>query len=76
MSLGLLFHYLLLNMLAVNSEIIKQVHQVGLSLFTYQDDARSNKHKISYIFLAPLKHSFICVLDLIQKIDFYQSKTS
>jgi hypothetical protein len=31
---------------AVNSEIIKQVISVGLSLFNYQDDARSNKLKI------------------------------
>ena len=31
---------------AVNSEIIKQVTSVGLSLYNYQDDARSNKHKI------------------------------
>jgi len=32
--------------LAVNSEIKKQVTSVGLSLFNYQDDARSNKRKI------------------------------
>jgi len=32
---------------AVNSEIIKQVTSVGLSLSNYQDDARSNKHKIT-----------------------------
>jgi hypothetical protein len=32
---------------AVNSEIIKKWHQVGLSLFNYQDDARSNKLKSS-----------------------------
>ena len=30
---------------AVNSEIISKWHQVGLSLFNYQDDARYNKHK-------------------------------
>ena len=30
---------------AVNSEIIKQVTSVGLSLFNYQDDARSDKQK-------------------------------
>jgi len=32
---------------AVNNEIKKSKwHQVVLSLFNYQDDARSNKHKI------------------------------
>ena len=30
---------------AVNSEIIKQVKSVGLSLFNYQNDARSDKIK-------------------------------
>ena len=30
---------------SVNSEIIKKWHQVGLSLFIYQEDARSNKLK-------------------------------
>ena len=34
------------NIRAVNSEIIKQVTSVGLSLFNYEDDARSNKLKI------------------------------
>ena len=33
---------------AVNSETIKQRHQVGLSLFSYQDDARSYKHKDNF----------------------------
>jgi len=28
---------------------IKRVTSVGLSLFNYQDDARSNKHKITQI---------------------------
>jgi len=28
---------------------LKPEHQVGLSLFNYQDDARSNKHKIPKI---------------------------
>jgi len=36
---------------AVNSEIIKQVTSTGLSLFNYQDDARSNKLKIIVICL-------------------------
>ena len=36
-------------------------HQVGLSLFNYQGDARSNKHKIS-------EHSFCSVNDLIPVI--------
>jgi len=32
---------------ALNNEMNKSKwHQVGLSLFNYQDDARSNKHKI------------------------------
>jgi len=31
---------------ALNNEIIKQGHQFGLSLFKYQDDARSNKHNM------------------------------
>ena len=31
---------------ALNNETIKQVTSVGLSLFNYQDDARSDKHKI------------------------------
>ena len=41
------------NLMIIN-HIIKQIqavskwHQVGLSLFNYQDDARSNKHKISF----------------------------
>jgi len=26
-----------------------KLHQVGLSLFNYQDDARSNKHKINNV---------------------------
>ena len=26
------------------------IHQVGLSLFIYQDDARSNKHKVNFVF--------------------------
>ena len=26
------------------------LHQVGLSLFNYQDDARSNKHKIKLFY--------------------------
>jgi hypothetical protein len=29
----------------LSSKKIKQVTSVGLSLFNYQDDARSNKHK-------------------------------
>ena len=33
---------------ALNKEIIKQVTSSGLSLLNYQDDARSNKHKIQY----------------------------
>ena len=31
---------------ALNNEIIKQVKSFGLSLFNYQDEALSNKHKI------------------------------
>ena len=31
----------------LNKVIINKWHQVGLSLLNYQDDARSNKHKIS-----------------------------
>ena len=31
------------------SKKIKQVTSVGLSLFNYQDDARSNKHKIKIL---------------------------
>ena len=31
---------------ASNNEIKKKWHEVGLSLFNYQDDALSNKHKI------------------------------
>ena len=46
---------------AVNSEIIKQVTSVGLSLFNYQDDAQSNKHKsalrLNYIYMVVY---FIC----------------
>ena len=34
---------------AVNSEIIKRVTSIGLSLFNYQDDARSNKFKIHLV---------------------------
>jgi len=34
--------------LALNNEIKKQVTPIGLSLFNYQDDARSNKHKIQF----------------------------
>jgi len=38
---------------ALYKEIIKQVTSVGLSLLNYQDDARSNKHKIHlYMFIA------------------------
>ena len=37
---------------AVNIEIIKQVTQVGLSLFNYKDDARSSKLKILWMFAA------------------------
>ena len=35
---------------ALNNEIKKQVTSVGLSLFNYQDDAWSNKHKISRMY--------------------------
>ena len=51
---------------AVNSEIIKQVTSSWLSLFNYQDDARSNKHKIQWllkiqrIYILPTMH--LCVL--------------
>jgi len=37
--------------LAVNSKIIKQMTSSGLSLFNYQDDARSNKIKTKEIFV-------------------------
>jgi hypothetical protein len=33
---------------AVNDEIINKWHQVSLSLFNYQDDTRSNKHKTQH----------------------------
>ena len=32
----------------LNNEIKSKWHQVGLSLFNYQDDVSSNKHKIQY----------------------------
>jgi hypothetical protein len=39
---------------AVNSEIISKWHQIGLSLFNYQDDSSSNKQKIhSRIYIEP-----------------------
>ena len=31
------------------NEIINKWHQVGLSLFNYQDDARSNEHKTNFL---------------------------
>ena len=31
-------------------------HQVGLSLFNYQDDARSNKHKVYNLFIVNLQY--------------------
>jgi len=43
MPLALLFHYLMLNM-------FRMLIHVGLSLFNYQDDARSNKHMNSLKF--------------------------
>jgi len=43
---------------AVNSEIIKKWHQVDLSLFNYQDNARSNKHKVHKLCLTLLHPSF------------------
>ena len=42
-------------------QTIKQVTSVGLSLFNYQDDARSNKHNDTNIIC--LKHSTITVSD-------------
>ena len=36
---------------------IKQVTSVGLSLFDYQDDARSNKHNIQFIDLVNMTTS-------------------
>jgi len=38
---------------------IKQVTSVGLSLFNYQDDARSNKHKIHVHFIQSCVTSFL-----------------
>ena len=42
---------------AVNSSIINKWHQVVLSLFNYQDDARSNKHKILLYCLYDYEHN-------------------
>ena len=54
---------------ALNNEIKSKWHQVGLSLFNYQDDARSSKHKIN---------NPVFILDTIwvylQVADTYQSR--
>ena len=47
---------------ALNNETKNKWHQVGLSLFNYQDDARSNKHKIPFISLFLVSDGrFACV---------------
>jgi hypothetical protein len=53
---------------ALNNEIIKQVTSVGLALFNYQDDARSNKHAIQDLFRLILvhDHTSVCCLTLPQ----------
>jgi len=59
MSLALLFHYLLLNMFRMLIHpssgacdlFVDIFHGLYVSLFNYQDDARSNKHKIYDLYL-------------------------
>ena len=61
---------------AVNGEIIKRVtSKIGLSLFNYQDDARSNKLKIynnSTIKRAQVYSNYITFTMAVDPVNQYQ----
>ena len=68
MSLAFLFHYLMLNVFQVlihPSSGACDLFVVGLSLSNYQDDVRSNKHKIGMRYLCPLHIACgLCLVDI------------
>ena len=58
----LVYLYSTIKMMHGPINIIKQVTSVGLSLFNYQDDARSNKHNDSLLFAVELWDFYFCFL--------------